>query len=96
MRVPSRWLRRWTRSVRAELPEVTGIREATAADLDALAAIELAAVTRTRADWIEMIEKVRGHDRLLLVADMGGEIAGFAQTHFLAEHPVDHARRVFI
>jgi phosphinothricin acetyltransferase len=73
------------------MPDLAGIREATAADIDALAAIELAAVSRTRDDWIDMVEKARSDDRLLLVADLAGAIAGFAQTHFLAEHPIDAA-----
>lgn len=66
------------------------IRRATHDDLDALAALKLAVVTRSRDDWADMIDKSLEDDRLLLVADIEGEIAGFAQAHFLEQHPVNH------
>ena len=79
-------------------PDATGsgapvralIREATHDDLDSLAAIRLAVVTRTREDWATVIDKALDDDRLLLVAEIDGEIGAFAQSHYLEEHPVDH------
>lgn len=37
-----------------------------------------------------MIGKSLEGNRLLLVANVDGHIAAFAQAHFLDEHPVDH------
>lgn len=66
------------------------IRKATADDLDGLASIQLAAVTRTREDWASVIDKSFADDRLLLLAEIDGQVGAFAQSHFLEEHPVDH------
>lgn len=66
------------------------IREASHDDLDALAGFKLAVVRRSRDDWADMIDKSLEDDRSLLVADIEGEIAGFAQANFLEQHPVDH------
>lgn len=71
-------------------PGSAAIRQASHGDLDALAAFKLAVVTRSRDDWASMIDKSLEDDRLLLVADIEGEIAGFAQAHFLEQHPVDY------
>lgn len=73
-------------------PITAVLRDAAPSDLDALSAIELTAVTRTRDDWATMIEKAQtDEDRLLLVADADGELAGFAQAHFLPQHAADQA-----
>lgn len=66
------------------------IRSATHDDLDGLSAIRLAVVTRTRDDWATVIDKALNEDRLLLVAEVDGEIGAFAQCHFLEEHAADH------
>lgn len=67
------------------------IRQAKHDDLDALTLIELTAITRTREDWQTVIDKAFDDpDRLLLVAEVDGDITGFAQTNFLEKHPVNH------
>ena len=71
------------------------IRPATRDDLDGLATIQLAVVTRTRDDWATVVDKSLGEDRLLLVAEADGQIAAFAQSHFLEEHPTDRGSAGF-
>ena len=67
------------------------ISQATLDDLDALTLIELTAITRTPADWQKVIDKAFDDpDRLLLLAEVDGDIAGFAQTNFLEKHPVKY------
>lgn len=66
------------------------IRPATHDDLDQLSGFTLAVVTRSRDDWAVMIDKSLAADRLLLVAEVGGRIVAFAQSHHLDEHPNDH------
>ena len=64
------------------------IRQATAEDLDGLAAIKLAVVTRTRERWAELIGEGQDlDDQLLLVATVGDTVAAFAQAVRFDEHP---------
>lgn len=81
-------------------PEATGmggpvlavVREATPDDLEPLTAFELTTVSRTRDDWETVIEKsLTDDDRLLLVAEVAGDVAAFGQAHFLPLHLVDHS-----
>lgn len=78
-------------------PEGTGeplaavLRAATHDDIDGLLAYDMTVVVRTRDDWAEAIDKTLRGERLLLVADVDGTIAAFAQAHHLDEHAVDHA-----
>ena len=73
-------------------PVLAVVREATRDDLEPLNAFELTTVSRTRDDWEFVIEKsLTDDDRLLLVAEVAGEVAGFGQAHFLPMHPVNHS-----
>lgn len=67
------------------------LRPATPADVAGLLAFDMTVVVRTPEEWADTIDRsVRG-ERLLLVADVGGTIAAFAQAHVLEEHPEDRA-----
>lgn len=69
-------------------PIAATIRPATYDDLDGLAAIKLAVVTRTRERWAELIGEGQDlDDKLLLVATVGGAVAAFAQAVRFDEHP---------
>ena len=72
-------------------PFAAVIRPATYADVPDLAAIDITVVVRTAEDWTAAIDKSSRGERLLLVAEIDGTVAGFAQAHRLDEHPVDHA-----
>ncbi|MET0822646.1 MAG: GNAT family N-acetyltransferase [Aeromicrobium sp.] len=67
------------------------IRPATRDDVDGLLAFDMTVVVRTRDDWTGLIDKALRGERLLLVAEVAGEIAAFGQAHHLDEHAVDHA-----
>lgn len=78
-------------ATRAGEPLAAVLRAATHDDLDGLLAFDMTVVVRTRDDWTEVIDKTLRGERLLLVAEVEGTIAAFAQAHRLDEHPVDHA-----
>jgi ribosomal protein S18 acetylase RimI-like enzyme len=67
------------------------LRPATHDDVDGLLAFDMTVVVRTRDDWADAIDKSLRGERMLLVADVDGTIAAFAQAHHLDEHPADHA-----
>jgi len=107
MRERSRFQRRSRRSVSAEYPslyaafdpEAAGpaadltalLRPAVHADVDGLLAFDMTLIVRTREQWVETIDKAIRGERLLLVAEVDGTVAAFAQSHHLDEHPVNHA-----
>lgn len=66
------------------------IRPATPADVDDLSTIELAVVTRTPERWAELVDEgQRLDEKLLLVAEVDGSIAAFAQSVRFDEHATD-------
>jgi phosphinothricin acetyltransferase len=67
------------------------IRAATHDDVEGLLTFDMTVVVRTRGDWEAAIDKADCGERLLLVAEVDGAIAAFAQAHHLDEHPDDHA-----
>ena len=76
---------------RAEPLPTTTIRPATRGDVPGLLAFDMTVVVRTEADWLDALAKTERGERLLLVAEVAGEIAAFGQAHHLAEHPDDRA-----
>ncbi|MFC5678987.1 GNAT family N-acetyltransferase [Aeromicrobium endophyticum] len=67
------------------------IRPATREDVDGLLAFDMTVVVRTRDDWDDVIDKASRGERLLLVAEVEGDIAAFGQAHHLDADAVDHA-----
>ncbi|MCD9197581.1 GNAT family N-acetyltransferase [Aeromicrobium wangtongii] len=67
------------------------LRPAVHDDVEGLLAFDITVVVRTRDDWAAAIDKAARGERLLLVAEVEGVIAAFAQAHRLEQHPDDAA-----